>query len=220
MKINKEKTIEQINKYSRCYDRSSYSIEANIIYKNKLGYIITNENEDYHLYLTFCSQKYSVYPVIRVKGKYIPDFDQKMDFVKLNFAIAKLFSELEKKKIKLFILDMRSRLDNQDIDSIMFVESIMTAANVAYGINAYKEKNNFIFEVSDSKLEIKKHNIGNKRVYKVFINNIFMYEYYEFVEAIEVSFLNFISNQFKKQGSKEYNKGRFKIKNTLKFNQE
>ena len=62
-------------------------------------------------------------------------------------------------------------------------------------------------------MEIRKKTIKGKRIYEVYINNIFIFSFEEFIRTLEVALITFILNQYKKIGNREARKGRQGLKN-------
>lgn len=208
--MKKSELIKKINKISKKIDPSSYSVEATIFYKkqelSKNSLIITNMSEDYHLLIEEINDNYVIYGIKELNDifstnnnlKYIPDFNKTLNMKILSNAVGKLYSEIEKKKIKKMILEIKNKYLNEVINEEAVIGLIIDKLKNNYGINGYKEGKKFIFEKSDSVMEIINTKEKNKRIYKVYINNIFIFEFENFMEVVENSIIEMVKNNIKK----------------------
>lgn len=209
--MKKSELIKEINLISKHFDSKSYSIELNAIYKNKPklsenALIITNISENYHLLIDCFNNYFKIYSVKSIDDiftlsdelKYIPDFKKSLKIKNINNAVGKLYAEMEKKKIINLLKKIKDKYLNKIIDEKGLIELIIQEANENYGIQAYKEGKKFIFELSNSIMEIRSIKEKNRKIYKVYINNIFIFEFEKFLDAVESAWIEIIKNNIKK----------------------
>lgn len=208
--MKKSELIKKVNKISKKFDPSSYSVEAKIFYKkqnlSENSLIITNINENYHLLIEEIDEHYRVYAIkdlndifsVNDNLGYIPDFYKSLKMKNIYFAVGKLYSELEKKKIIKMLLEIKNQYLDKVVNEQGLIDLIIEKSNNNYGINAYKEGKKFVFETSNSVMEIINTKEKDKKIYKVYVNNIFIFEFEKFMEAVENSIIEMVKNNIKK----------------------
>jgi hypothetical protein len=209
--------INKIDQMAKIFDKEAFSIEAKILYKDKEGFILTNENEDYHFAIL---EKEDFFVIFDIKKdsvdlfnvRYIPDYSKSIKMNTINMAVARLYGELERRKIIYFLKRIKEKINNKAITEKEYIELIIQeSAN--YGIAVKKEGSKLLFENNNSTMEIIKKEYDGKRVYEVYINNIFLFSFENFIKTIETALIHFVLNQYKKIGKKEIQKGVKKLKN-------
>ena len=209
--MQKSELIKEINKICIHFDAEAYSVESKVIYKNKKNLsenalIITNLSEDYHLLIDYWGAYFKIYSIKSIEDiftlsdnlKYIPDFRKSLKIKDIDYAVGKLYAEMEKKKIIKLLKKIKEKYISKIIDEKGLIDLIIQEANDNYGINAYKDGKKFIFELSNSVMEIRKSKEKDKRIYKVYINNIFVFQFENFLQAVEDSWIEIVKNNIKK----------------------
>lgn len=219
MKKNNIKLRQDIEKISKMFDSTSLSVEANVLYEDKEGVILTNLKEEYHFYIKL---ENNIFIICNIKNnliseysntKYIPDFNNEMNSKSLGVAISRLYAEIEKIKIRYFLNKIKEKIKQKRISEKEYFDLIILEAKY-YGIDVKKDGKNLVFENNDSIMEIKKETIEEKRMYSVYLNNIFLFSFEYFIETIEKAFLRFVLNKYKNKGTSQQRKGvglRFKL---------
>jgi hypothetical protein len=209
--MQKSELIKKINSISIQFDSKSYSVDSNVFYKNKKNIsdnalVITNIYETYHLLIEEINDSYKIYSVKDPKNifvlsddlQYIPDFKKNLEIKSIYNAVGKLYAELERQKIIKLLLDIKEKYINQLVDEKGLINLIIEEANESYGITAYKEKNKFIFETTHSYMEIRNIKEKDKRIYKIYINDIFIFQFEKFLDAVEGALIELVKNRMKK----------------------
>jgi len=126
--MEKIDNIGNIDKIVKLFDNKAFTIEAGIIYNNREGFIITNDKENYHFAINIKNNKNIIFDIKKdpLDNKYIPDFNRSVEIRSLNTAIAKLYEEVERKKILNFFKKINNRLLNGEVSGEEYVELIMS----------------------------------------------------------------------------------------------
>ena len=202
--MEKSELIKKVNRISKNFDSTSYSVESKIFYKKQKlednSLIITNMNENYHLLIEEINNTYKVYAIkdlndifsVNDNLQYIPDFNKSLKLKKLSYAVGRLYSELEKRKIIKMLLEIKNKYLDKVVNEQGLIDLIIEKSNNNYGIKAYKEGKKFVFETSNSVMEIINTKEKDKKIYKVYVNNIFIFEFEKFMEAVEHSIIEMV----------------------------
>lgn len=208
--MEKSELIKKVNKISKNFDSTSYSVESKVFYKKQKleenSLIITNMNENYHLLIEEINDTYKIYAIKDLNDifsvnddlEYVPDFNKSLKFRKLHYAVGRLYSELEKRKIIKMLLEIKNKYLDKVVNEQGLINLIIEKSNNNYGINAYKDGKKFVFETSNSVMEIINTKEKDKKIYKVYVNNIFIFEFEKFMEAVENSMIEMVKNNIKK----------------------
>lgn len=221
--MEKSELIKKINKISKNFDSTSYSVEAKVFYKKQKfqenALIITNLNENYHLLIEEIDSIYKIYDIKDLNDifsvndhlEYIPEFSRSLKIKELHYAVGKLYAELEKKKIIKMLLEIKNKYLDKVVNEQGLINLIIEKANDYYGINAYKEGKKFVFETSNSVMEIINTKEKDKRIYKVYVNNIYIFEFEKFMEAVENSMVEMVKNNIKKISKRSQKDGNINL---------
>ena len=117
--MNEIDIINKIDKLAQVFDKEAFSLEAKILYKDREGIIVTNNNEDYHFALL---EKECFIVIFDIKKdfdlnnkKYVPDYTKSIKVKTINMGIARLYAELEKRKIKDFLRKIKDNINKGTI---------------------------------------------------------------------------------------------------------